>query len=124
LIGYKQDKNIKKVILSDFVSVSETQLKRLRGGLTLSEIEQLSEKLKSFPVGEHEAAREWYKSILHEYKDKTMFTINFKVDSKNQRRIQCSLSIENLYKVLGIELLSLSNKLNIKDIHSGQRLRA
>lgn len=122
LIGYEQQGDIKKVVFSDFIFIDVKSLTKLKGSLTLNEIEELSTKLKSFKEGFHKEAREWYKDVLPEYKPKSEFQINFKVDSKTQRRIQCSLSVEELYKSMKIDLLK-ENKLNINDLDSRPRER-
>ncbi|KAB7884296.1 hypothetical protein [Poseidonibacter ostreae] len=122
LIGYEQKGRVKEVVFSDFIFIEVKDLQNLKGELELKELEMLSTKIKSFKEGFHEEAREWYKSILPEYSMKTSFQINFKVDSKKQRRIQCSLTIEELYKKLKRELI-LVNKLNINNIDSNPRER-
>lgn len=122
LIGYEQKKSIKKVVFSDFIFIQASHFEELKGELTLNEIEELSNYLKTFKEGFHNKAREWYKSILPKYSDKSKFQINFKVDSKKQRRIQCSISIEELYDNLKQEFL-INNKLEIKDIESSPRQR-
>lgn len=122
LIGYEQQGDIKRVVFSDFIFIDVKSLTKLKGSLTLNEIEELSTKLKSFKEGFHNEAREWYKDVLPEYAPKSEFQINFKVDSKTQRRIQCSLSVEELYKSIKIDLLK-ENKLNINDLDSKPRER-
>lgn len=122
LIGYEQQGNLKTVVFSDFIFIDAKSLDKLRGRLTLNEIEEFSTKLKSFKEGFHNEAREWYKNILPEYAHKSEFQINFKVDSKTQRRIQCSLTVEQLYKSMKIDLLK-KNKLNIRELDSKPRER-
>lgn len=122
LIGYEQDGEIKRVVFSDFIFIDTIKFNSLRGELTLGELEMLSEKIKSFKVGFHNEAREWYKSVLPNFASKTQFQINFKVDSKTQRRIQCSLTVEQLYESLKVEL-NKNNKLNISDLYSKPRER-
>lgn len=122
LIGYKQVKDKKQVVFSDFIFIPVSKLDNIRGNLKLSDIKELSSKLKSFKEGFHNEAREWYKTILPEYALKTKFQINFKVDSKKQRRIQCSLNVEELYQYLNIDIDPI-NKLRIKDINSLSRVR-
>lgn len=122
LVGYEQDGNIKRVVYSDILLITKNHLVKMKGMLRLEELEKLSEILKSYKEGEHELAQEWYKSIKGQYEIKTMFQINFKVDSKKQRRIQCSMNIETLYRAVGIEPV-IENKLCIADIESDARIR-
>lgn len=122
LIGYEQVGVVKKVVFSDFIFINSLDLFDLKGSLSLEELKDLSEKLKSFKEGYHAEAREWYKSIKHLYDQKTKFQINFKVDSKTQRRIQCSLTLEELYEHLGYTV-STENRLSIQDVLSTARER-
>lgn len=122
LIGWEQFNDIKKVVFSDVLLITQKQLTKMKGMLSITELKKLSDILRSYKKGEHEEAREWYKSIKESYEDKTLFNINFKVDSGTQRRIQCSLDLRKLYKILGTELVE-ENKLSIQSISSKQRKR-
>ena len=113
----------KKVIFSDVVYVSICCFNELKGNLTIYDIEKLNEKLKSFKIGEHNEARNWAKIQKEIYNSKTKFDIRFKIDSKNQRRIQCALKIETIYQILQKDLNLKYNKLQIKDISSTARIR-
>lgn len=66
---------------------------RLWGNLSPQVIDELDEKVKSFGFGQHVAARSfarnWKKNTL-ELKS-CRIVVNPKIDSKDQRRIQCSL---------------------------------
>lgn len=121
---FKIDSNFFLVLVgySDILLITKNHLVKMKGMLRLEELEKLSEILKSYKEGEHELAQEWYKSIKGQYEIKTMFQINFKVDSKKQRRIQCSMNIETLYRAVGIEPV-IENKLCIADIESDARIR-
>jgi len=122
LIGYEQIKNIKKVVFSDIVYIKQEDLIKLKGLLSLEDIKKLNEVLTSYKKGDHASAQEWYKSILDIYQAKTKFQINFKVDSKTQRRIQCSLKLDQMYEMIKVEI-EQDNRLNIEDIQSTQRQR-
>jgi hypothetical protein len=131
LIGWKQDGDMKRVVFSDCIFVSKDIMKILRGSLTYERVLELETKLKEFKgpgVAAQNKAIEWYEKTP-EHLDKkdnlhkiTQFNVHFKVDSKLQRRIQCSIYLENLYAHIKKEIIPM-NKLNIDDIYSPPRAR-
>lgn len=122
LVGYEQEENVKKVVFSDCLLITKENLNKLRGGLNLNTIIELDEKIKTFKQGNHENARIWAKEMKKIHNSHTNFDIRFKIDSKNQRRIQCALKLNDLYENIEKELI-LKNQLNIKDIESETRKR-
>ena len=67
-------------------------------------MQEFEEKIKSFPVGEHLEARAYAKNWKKENKGKTgLLTINPKIDSKSQRRVQCSINNTVLNKLFKVE---------------------
>jgi len=120
LIGYEQIGVQKVVIFSDAVLVTKKALSLLKGELSLDEIKNIGRKLKTFKKGEHKEARVWSELKRAEINKKSVFQINFKIDSKAQRRIQCSLYLDELYSALRKKII-LENKLGIKSIFSKKR---
>lgn len=95
----------KKIIKSiDVIKITPAVLKKLRGEITLSEIRELDKKIKTFPAGKEgqrngiEFARKW-KADRKERMG--LLTITHKIDSKNQRRIQCNLNYSNYLTLFG-----------------------
>lgn len=69
----------------------------LHGDLTLSEVAGFHEHLKSFGLGLHVEARNWAKQRKKELSARTgAIQLNPKIDSKMQRRLQCSIKLEHL----------------------------
>lgn len=122
LIGYEQQNDVKLVIFSDCILITNQHLQKLKGNLTIGTINELNEKLKNFKLGFHENARKWAKEQKQIYNTQTDFDIRFKIDSKNQRRIQCALNLKTLYRVVGKEL-KIENKLQLQNITSSVRKR-
>jgi hypothetical protein len=122
IIGYEQEEDIKKVVLSDILHIQKEHLDIFKGKLDIEIVNDLCENITKFEQGEHLVAREWAKKQKELYNGNTMFDIRFKIDSKTQRRIQCALSIKDIYEVIGKEF-SLENKLNIENIYSSKRKR-
>lgn len=122
MVGYVQENDVKKVVFSDNLLITKNILNKIRGTLTLENIIELEEKLKSFKVGQHFEAREWAKEQKLIFNDLTKIDIRFKIDSKNQRRIQNAIKLDTLYDICGVEL-KIINKLKIPDIKSSERVR-
>lgn len=122
IVGYEQNKDIKKIIFSDSIYISEEIINIINGELTIDNVLHLEQNLKSFKTGKHKDAREWAKQSKIEYNPKTIFDIRFKIDSKNQRRIQCAIDLIKLYDICKTNLI-LENKYSISDINSNARKR-
>ena len=118
--GHEQNGDFKEVIFSDAVYISNKVFKELKGDLTMEDIKHLKDTLKTFGVGKHQEAREWAKEAKEKYNGKTKFDIRFKIDSKNQRRIQCALKIDTLYEAIDKKIKE-KNELNINNIKSVKR---
>lgn len=105
IIGRWKQVGLKKIIKSiDEINITPTILKKMRGSISLEEIKELDKKIKKFPAGivgqkqGIEFAEKWKK----ERKDKMgLLTITHKIDSKNQRRIQCNLNYNNYVNLFG-----------------------
>lgn len=97
LVGqYEQLSNIKKFyILHEFI-FTESNLKQLRGNITENEILNIDNYIKSFKRGEHFIARDWAHNKIKQLQNSLLLTLNPKTDSKIQRRLQCSASINIL----------------------------
>lgn len=77
-------------------------LDALRGDLTSAEVAQFHEGLllQHFPRGEHHAARAWAKAQQTKLVGvTTCIVLNPKIDSKAQRRLQCSVPLRALIEV-------------------------
>ncbi len=120
MCGHKQNGSFKEILFSDAVYVSNKVFKELKGTLTLEDIYYLNQTLKTFGEGKHKEAREWAKTAKEQYNHKTSFDIRFKIDSKTQRRIQCALKLEDLYRILGKDIIE-SNILKINNVKSEKR---
>ena len=86
-----------------YISPSDTQ--KLWGNMTYERIKEYDDYIKSIPAGrDAQQASKTKREILKTATEdkKALFTINPKVDSKKQRRVQCSLKIKQLIKA-GIE---------------------
>ncbi|MBI3622464.1 hypothetical protein HY212_00085 [Candidatus Pacearchaeota archaeon] len=104
LIGfYKQMGNIKNVEKAKVYIITEEELEIIKGGYTQEEIYSFHEKLKLFGPGQHLEAREFGSQEVHRLKQlhpNALLRLNPKVDSKNQRRLQCSINLSDLEKVV------------------------
>lgn len=78
--------------------MTEGERKRLYGELTLEEVTDFHEHLKTFGLGEHEAASDWAKKrkLALAPRATGAIQLNPKIDSKKQRRLQCSAPLERL----------------------------
>jgi hypothetical protein len=101
---WKQDGNLKYVRSIDEIVITPEILRRMRGDITLAELREFDEKIKSFPPGkEGQAAGSFFaRKWKSERKSrKGLLTITHKIDSKDQRRVQCNLNYTNYIKLFG-----------------------
>lgn len=105
VVGRWEQVGFKKLIRSiDEIDITLEILKKMRGDILLEEIKNFDKKIKTFPAGKVgqkrgiEFARKW----KAEREDRIgLLTITHKIDSKNQRRIQCNLNYNNYVKLFG-----------------------
>ena len=93
---YQQLKNYKRFIKIYEVIISPENIKKLQGDIGFKEIESFHNKLLSFGRGRHDKARDYAKKVKKELQAKSLIVLNPKIDSKIQRRLQCSVSLELL----------------------------
>jgi hypothetical protein len=81
--------------------------------------------LANFPEGKHEEARKFFKQWKKDNKDRLgLLTLSGKVDSKRQRRWQCSINKTNYKKLFGERAKStIFNGIDLSEftITSGKR---
>ena len=100
LIGsYVQKGNVKK-----FTKIYEFFLEKIHrqiffGDVTIDEIEIFHEGINKFKEGEHNEGRKWAKDQNILLKPRLgIIKLNPKIDSKTQRRLQCSVNLLDLSK--------------------------
>lgn len=78
--------------------LTDGERKRLYGELTLAEVTYFHDTLKTFGPGQHEAASAWAKAhkLALTPRATGAIQLNAKIDSKRQRRLQCSAPLERL----------------------------
>ncbi len=105
VIGRWEQVGNKKIVRSiDEIDIRLDDLKKMKGNITLQEIKEFDKKIKSFPAGKNgqKEGTEFAKKWKAERKDRTgLLTITHKIDSKNQRRIQCNLNYKNYIELFG-----------------------
>jgi hypothetical protein len=101
---WEQVGNTKVIRSIDEITVIFNHLAQMRGQITLEEIKEFDQMIKQFPpglVGQAEGiafAEEWKRERSNRM---GLLTITHKIDSKNQRRIQCNLNFSNYVKLFG-----------------------
>ena len=100
IVGVYRQEAEQKVFaqVHEFVLTPEMLL-TLRGTVTLNEVTRLHEGIGSahFPVGDHVNARRWVKTELAMLRSTYgAVKLNPKIDSKDQRRVQCSVPLAAL----------------------------
>ncbi len=101
---WKQDGAQKRVVSIDEIKITPAILNKMRGSITLSELKAFDEKIKRFPPGKKgqaegiKFAKKWKKERAEKM---GLLTITHKIDSKDQRRIQCNLNYGNYKKLFG-----------------------
>lgn len=100
--SYRQLDDRKYFSLIHEFFVLPADLNLLRGNVTAQEVEVLhfGISLTAFPAGQHADARTWVQQQKVKLADRvTRVTLTPKIDSKNQRRMQCSIRLVDLIAV-------------------------
>lgn len=113
IIGRWKQTGFKKTIASiDEITITKEMLNKMRGNISIEELKDFDKTIKAFPagkIGQNEGIK-FAKKWKNERKNKLgLLTITHKIDSKNQRRVQCNLNFNNYIKLFGEP--SNSNKL-------------
>ncbi|MDO8563679.1 MAG: hypothetical protein Q7R87_01585 [Nanoarchaeota archaeon] len=105
IIGRWEQVGAHKTIISiDEILIGDEIMNKLRGSLTLKELKEFNSKIISFPAGK----KGQKEGIIYANKWKNenankigLITITHKIDSKNQRRLQCNVNYQNYLKIFG-----------------------
>ncbi len=101
IVGFWENiRGRKKVVKIVETIVPIEKWKKLWHPLTLNDIKGLDEIIKNRDIG-YITAREKSQTKIKELKDNgkwSIFTLNPKIDSKDQRRLQCSISFRAFFK--------------------------
>jgi len=105
IIGlYEQVENKKIFFEIHELIIKEKYRSALLGRVTLEQVTEFHDKLRGFPSGAHHQAREWAKERNANLKAGIgLVTLNPKIDSKNQRRLQCSIDLTRAISMLNEE---------------------
>lgn len=99
LVGkYSQQGKIKSLdTLYEFI-LDEKALNKIKGNLNFETVKQFHEEICSFKKGEHKEARVVAKKHKKELEETSpsLVKLNPKIDSKTQRRLQCSIALKDL----------------------------
>lgn len=105
VVGRWEQVGSKKLIRSiDEIDITPEILTKMRGNISLEEIKELDKKIKTFLAGKvgQQQGIEFAKKWKSDRRDRMgLLTITHKIDSKNQRRIQCNLNYVNYVKLFG-----------------------
>lgn len=100
LICRYEQKSVKKIFSEIHeVFIDKNILDYLKGQIPYEAVVNFHEKLTSFPFGKHVEARIFakeHKEVLQNTYSSNII-LNPKIDSKRQRRLQCSMNINHLY---------------------------
>lgn len=102
VLQYEQvgEEKLPKRIFEFFPTTSEWNSLKL--GLEFDDVKSFHDELVKYAVGEHDAARIWAKKKkkelqkIHKLSKAKGFELNPKIDSKRQRRLQCSIKLDVL----------------------------
>jgi len=107
LVGlYKQEGAIKVFRVIHEIILRDKYRTDLLGSIPASEINKFHDGLRGFGAGQDEQsrARVWAQERKQELMPNIgKVTLNPKIDSKNQRRLQCSIHLSNLTEILDAE---------------------
>jgi len=99
---YEQHGTIKTFSVVHEILLSNDDLRELRGNISYKEVTDFHDgmSLNRFPAGHHDEARLWaqqQKKILESQHSSVI--LNPKIDSKSQRRLQCSIALPTLINI-------------------------
>lgn len=140
LVGqYTQCGNSKKfnIIYEFMVSIPDHQ--KLISNISIDVVISLSKQIKTYRIGEHAIAQREMHDLISPLNEHSLITLNPKIDSKSQRRLQCSTTISRLisagiiptvYKegecyrtlVVGFSIKSPTRVFNPKPHHSNENV--
>jgi hypothetical protein len=107
LLRYQQVAMLKIPVTLYIFHILPPSLDLLRGSLTVAEVDSFHNKLLQFKKGDHKAARAFAKQTRSDLSLKpSLYHLNPKIDSKQQRRLQCGVYL--------VDLLSLPHTPHIK----------
>ena len=111
---YQQIGDVKDFYSLHEIIITKDEHSKLLGNIRLDEIESFHDTLLHFKKGSHDEARRYAKSQKLLLANRSIITLNPKIDTKSQRRLQCSIPINRL-------LLEIKNHLiyNIDDFFRG-----
>ena len=120
VVGVYKQRGDTKVFTTQYIfHITEEDTKKIWGSMEEEEISFFSDYIKSIPAGKEAqlSTKEYRTAILSDIQDKSaLMTINPKVDSKKQRRVQCSMKLDKLlasgiqYEVKNIDLKVQSSR--------------
>ncbi len=114
LVGtYRQDAQTKVFNRIHEIIMRERYRSVVLGDISESEIRAFHDQIKSFGPGHEEQARASAWAKKHKRKLQSMgglITLNPKIDSKTQRRLQCSISLGKLIEILEDDDYDLHSK--------------
>jgi hypothetical protein len=99
-IKFTQSKQYKQIKELYEWLITAKELEVLKGCISYPEVENFHYSIKEFGPGKENAklARTFAEDKIKELNGKSIFQLNPKIDSKKQRRLQCSITINNLLK--------------------------
>ncbi len=120
LVGTYRQMNERKFfsLIHEFL-ILPTDLEFLRGNVTAEEVEALHVgiSLAVIPTGQHQAARVWVQEKKVALVDReTRVTLTPKIDSKTQRRMQCSLKLADLISMSEVDMRHTEHRESIGDL--------
>lgn len=100
--AYRQEGDEKCVWQIYEFNITADEWSILKGNLDLELIANFNQKIKSYPIGKHSEGRKYSRDFKKKMNEKynSFLKINPKIDSKNQRRLQCSITLSDLKSVV------------------------
>jgi hypothetical protein len=112
----------RKIVRSiDEIEITPEILEKMKGGISIEEIKEFDQKIKSFPAGKlgQKDGIAFAKIWKSERRNRMgLLTITHKIDSKDQRRIQCNLNFKNYLELFGPP----SKKIELRGIIFNQQI--
>lgn len=111
---YKQEQNTK--IFNEIIEATYNKqaLQKIKSPLSIDEINEFHHNICQFGFAEHGKARQFaktHKKFLFENKN-SIILLNPKIDSKSQRRLQCSIKmVDFIQYATNIEYYSINKKI-------------
>lgn len=106
---YDQSNDVKNFHTLYEFHITKAEHQQLLGSVSFSEVESFHNILLSYKEGSHAECRSFAKQKKAHLKNNSIVQLNPKIDSKTQRRLQCSIGLDNIRAIVKTQNVFYAN---------------